>query len=112
MAVSFSLMDARNDVIYGLLIGTNYRRLDTGKVGKTWWVHLYVSERGRRQGLSYQIRAYPNSDMLTFEIKAADLFDKAKLVAALPREISHRQDHKDLSYPQQNIYKRGEESEL
>ena len=87
MAVYMSIEDPTSDVIYGLLQGSAFINRVTKEKGKRWALHLYPTEKGRRQGMIYQKRNY-GGDLLTFEIKVIDLFNKAELMAVIPREIN------------------------
>ena len=87
MAVWIGIDDIKSDVLYGLLIGIAFKDRDTLEIGKTWDLHFYPTEKGRKRGMIYQKRQY-GGDLMTFEIKVIDLFKQAKLAAVIPREIN------------------------
>jgi len=87
MAVWIGIDNIKSDVLYGLLIGRAFKDRITLEVGKTWDLHFYPTEKGRKRGMIYQKRQY-GGDLLTFEIKVIDLFKQAKSVAVIPREIN------------------------
>ena len=87
MAVWIGIDDIKSDVLYGLLQGSAFINRATGEKGKSWSLHFYPTEKGRKRGMIYQKRNY-GGDLLTFEIKVIDLFNQGKSVAVLPREIN------------------------
>ena len=87
MAVFISIEDIKSDVLYGLLQGNAFINRVTLEKGKRWALHFYPTEKGRKRGMIYQKRNY-GGDLLTFEIKVIDLFNKAKLAAVIPRGIN------------------------
>ena len=87
MAVYIGIDDIKSDVLYGLLQGSAFINKVTQEKGRRWALHFYPSEKGRKRGMIYQKRQY-GGDLLTFEIKVLDLFNKAKLAAVIPREIN------------------------
>jgi len=91
MGVYISVEDAETDILYGLLVGWNCRRLtEQGVIPyKDWAIHIYYSEKSRRLGMKYQKREYVDCDFLTFEIKVIDLFNMAKLATVIPKDRSY-----------------------
>lgn len=87
MAVWIGIDDIKTDVLYGLLTGRAFRDRATLEVTKHWDLHFYPTEKGRKRGMIYQKRHY-GGDLLTFEIKVIELFNQAKSVTVIPREIN------------------------
>ncbi|KKL70147.1 hypothetical protein LCGC14_2107840 [marine sediment metagenome] len=87
MAVWIGIDDIKSDVLYGLLIGRAFKNRATLEVRKTWDLHFYPTEKGRKRGMIYQKRQY-GGDLMTFEIKVIDLFKQAELAVVIPREIN------------------------
>ena len=74
-------------VLYGLLEGHSYTKFATGEKTKEWNLHLYGSEKGRRQGMLYQRRQYLQCDIVSFELRLRDLLKGAQLQTVIPREL-------------------------
>lgn len=89
MSCYIDVIDVNKDIIYGLLIGSPWRDIGSPdrKILRRWCIHLYTSDKGRKQGMRWQKRIYHHSDFLTFEIKVRDLFNGAKLATIIPREL-------------------------
>lgn len=90
MAVYIDLQPGKN--LYGLLVGTVFINGVTKQQGKRWAMHLYHTEKGRRQGTLRQAREYPGSDLLTFELTFKDIWERAKLLAVIPKELHVDED--------------------
>ena len=86
MSVWIGVKDIKTDILYGLLVGRSWVDRVTKETGKEWDLHFYPTEKGRKRGMIYQKREY-GGDLLTFEIKVLDLFNQAKSVTVIPREI-------------------------
>ena len=87
MSAFFWLAHPESDTLYGFFIGNMVLRVGNPKPMKHWVLHLYESEKGRKQGMLRQAREYPGGDILTFEITVAELFKRAKLVPIIPKEL-------------------------
>lgn len=77
----------KDNILYCLLVGANFINQVTKEHQKRWSIHFHHSERGRRQGMIYQARQYPGSDLLTLELKLEDLIKIAKLKTIIPKEL-------------------------